>query len=462
LRRSGGRRSVVAIRRALAIACTTVALTLVGAADARAPFRAIGVWGGPGAAPGQFNTPNGIAVDDRGHVYVADELNNRVQKFDSHGRLLAVLGGPAGVGNGQFNAPYGVAIDGFGAVYVADTRNNRIQKFSPTGRFLARWGRNGGDGSAGVGAGEFNSPRGVAVDDAGHVWVADHDNNRVVELSPTGRSMARWGRNGGDGTAGTANGEFNEPRGVAIDRAGHVFVVEKLNHRVQEFTASGRFIRRWGAHGGDGTPGAGNGEFNVPYTMAIDGAGDLYVTDVANNRIQKFGPTGRFIARYGHNGGDGTPGTALGEFVEPYGVATDCRSDLYVTEEGTARVQKLGVAGRAAPRCPPVAALIARPAQRALAHGGIGLTAGCDRPCDITVGAAIVGAGRGMRARTQRRAAVLVGRPARLRLALRRADAAALGRALRAGRDVEARVTMRARGFAGRAHAVHRVVRIAR
>jgi DNA-binding beta-propeller fold protein YncE len=439
-----------------------VALMLIGAADARAPFRALGVWGGPGAAPGQFNTPNGVVVDDMGHVYVADELNNRIQKFSSHGRLLAVLGGTPGAGPGQFNAPYGVAVDGFGNVYVADTRNNRVQKLSPSGRVLAVWGRNGGDGTAGLGNGEFNSPRGLAVDDAGDVYVADHGNNRVQKLSPTGRFLGRWGRNGGDGTPGSGNGEFNEPRGVAIDRAGHVFVVEKLNHRVQEFTAGGRFIRRWGAHGGDGTPGTGKGEFNVPYTMAIDGAGDLYVADVLNNRIQKFGPTGRFIARYGHNGGDGTPGTALGEFDEPYGVATDCRSNLYVTEEGTARVQKLGVAGQSAPRCPPDAELTARPAQRALSHGGLSIAAGCDRPCDVTVTAAIVGAGPVMRARTQRRDAVLVGHPARLRLALRHADAAEIGRALRAGRGVEARVTMRARGFAGRAQTLHRVVRIAR
>ena len=120
------------IARALAIACAALALTLVGAADARAPFRPLGAWGGPGIAAGQFNTPNGIAADDMGHVYVADELNHRVQKFSSHGRLLAVLGGTPGVGDGQFNAPYGVAVDGFGDVYVADTRNNRIQKLSAT------------------------------------------------------------------------------------------------------------------------------------------------------------------------------------------------------------------------------------------------------------------------------------------------------------------------------------------
>ena len=241
-----------------------------------------------------------------------------------------------------------------------------------------------------------------------------------------------------------------------------MFVAEKANNRIQEFTSEGTFIRRWGAHGGDGTPGSGNGEFRVPYTIALDGAGDMYVTDVLNHRIQKFGPTGRFIARYGHNGGDGTPGTALGEFKEPYGVATDCRSNVYVTEEGTARVQKLGVAGRRTPRCPPDAALTLRATQRAAARGALRVTVACDRPCSATVTAAITGASaRTLHARGQHRDAVMRGRPAEVRLALRHGDAAAIARALRARRRVRARVTVRATGFAGQAPAVHRVVRIA-
>ena len=81
-----------AIIRALAIVCASTALILVGAADARAPVRSLGAWGAPGTAPGQFNVANGIAVDDAGRVYVADENNNRVQEFDTHGRLLKVIG----------------------------------------------------------------------------------------------------------------------------------------------------------------------------------------------------------------------------------------------------------------------------------------------------------------------------------------------------------------------------------
>jgi len=417
--------------RAPVVLCIAATLTFVGAAAASDALQPLAMWGSAGGAPGQFNVANGIAVDDAGHVYVADELNNRVQEFDAGGRLLKVIGTP-GDGDGQLAAPYGVAVDGFGDLYVADTNNNRIQKFSPAGRFLAAWG-----GVRGAGDGQFASPRGVAVDDAGNVYVADHDNNRVVKLSSTGRFLAAWGAHGADGTAGRRKGEFSEPRGLAVDHSGHVYVAEKLNHRIQELTTDGRFVRRWGSHRGDGTPGLGNGEFDLPYTVAIDGAGNLYVADVLNNRIQKFSPDGRFIARYGHNGGDGTAGAAPGEFNEPYGVATDCRSTVYVSEEGNARVQKLGVPGGPPPRCAPKPTVTAVAAR----DGRLRATVACDRPCAATLTVRSGGAAT----RTVRRDAIRRGRPAHLGVALPRAARTA-------------RVTVVVRGIGGRAPAVRRRV----
>jgi DNA-binding beta-propeller fold protein YncE len=412
------------------------------------------MWGGPGAAPGQFFVPDGLSVDAMGHVYVADRANHRIQKFSSTGRVLAVWGGVPGNGPGEIGNPYGVAADDYGSVYVADTNNNRILKFTSGGRFVAQWGAADGTGPPGSKNGEFNDPRGVAVDDAGNVYVADHNNNRIQKLSRDGRFLARWGAHGGDGTAGTGNGEFRDPRGVAIDHAGHVYVADKTNNRVQELGPDGRFIRRWGAHGGDGTGGLGPGEFNLPYNIAIAADGHLFVSDVLNNRVQEFSPTGRFLAAYGRNGGDGSPGSAPGEFRQPYGVAADCRGNVYVTEEDNNRVQKLGVPGRPAPRCPPVLTVTLRAAQR----GGLSASVACDRACTATVRAVISGAGpRAVRVRSARRT-VTPGGPVRVRVALPRTLAGALS----AGRRVRAAVTVTARGFAGPARSVHRRVRIAR
>jgi streptogramin lyase len=238
------------------------------------------------------------------------------------------------------------------------------------------------------------------------------------------------------------NGEFNQPRGIAVDAAGGFYVVEKANNRVQQFDPRGRFVRRWGHNGGDGTPGLADGELNFPYNAAIDGAGDLYVTDTLNHRVQKYTPDGRYLARWGRNGGDGSLGDRLGEFHEPYGIAADCTGSVYVSEEGNNRVQKLGEPDAAAPRCPPVLEASARAGRR-----GIVAELACDQPC--TAAMTLRAAGRRTVSGGHE---LLPGDIEQIRVALPRS-------AVRARR---VRLTVTATGFAGRARAVRRTVRVAR
>ncbi|MEZ4519617.1 MAG: hypothetical protein R3C44_23235 [Chloroflexota bacterium] len=127
-------------------------------------------------------------MDGSGNVYVADTNNNRIQKFDSAGTFITKWGanggdGTSGSGDGQFKGPYGVAVDGSGNVYVADLINNRIQKFDSTGTYLLQWGSNG------TGNGQFDSPIGVAVDGSGNVYVADSVNNRIQKFSQSAFSL---------------------------------------------------------------------------------------------------------------------------------------------------------------------------------------------------------------------------------------------------------------------------------
>jgi tripartite motif-containing protein 71 len=118
----------------------------------------------------------------------------------------------------------------------------------------------------------------IAIDAAGNVYVTDDDLNRVQKFTDTGVYLGQWG------SAGTGNGQFDQPFGIATDPAGDVYVVDFRNDRVQKFTSSGTYITQWGSTG------SGNGQFRSPLGVATDAAGNVFVADGHNYRIQKFGP----------------------------------------------------------------------------------------------------------------------------------------------------------------------------
>ncbi|WP_236860144.1 6-bladed beta-propeller [Candidatus Formimonas warabiya] len=283
-----------------------------------------GQWGGSGSGNGQFNAPHMVAVDRDGNIYVADDGNARVQKFDSSGNWLARFGS-AGSGDGQFQNVNGVAVDSAGNVYVTDWTLNRVQKFDSSGNFLAKWG------SGGTGNGQFSYPYGVAVDAAGNVYVADSHNNRIQKFDSNGTFLAKWGSNG------TGNGQFKLPVGVAVDGAGNVYVADCDNHRVQKFNSSGTFQAKWGGT----SSGSGDGRFNKPQGIAADQNGHVYVGDMRNNRVQEFTGNGTFVSKWG------SAGSGDGQFNEPYGVAVDSAGNVYVSDRLNKRIEKFSSLYRA-------------------------------------------------------------------------------------------------------------------
>ncbi|MDQ6723597.1 MAG: hypothetical protein M3Z01_04960 [Thermoproteota archaeon] len=137
-------------------------------------------WGSNGTDNGQFgqyNSPNGIAIDSSGNLYVSDYDNNRIQKFDSNGTFITKWGSE-GSKDGQFLNPQGIATDSSGNVYVSDYDNNRIQKFDSNGTFITKWGSEGSDD------GQFEGPKGIAIDSLVKVYVTDEGNNRVEVFIP--------------------------------------------------------------------------------------------------------------------------------------------------------------------------------------------------------------------------------------------------------------------------------------
>lgn len=285
-------------------------------------------WGRMGSIPGRFQSPYGVATDGLGNVYVSDQQNHRIQKFDRFGEPI-LQWGSFGSGSGQFNYPAGVAVDAAGNVYVADNGNHRVQKFSSAGAFLAQWG------SYGAGDGQFSSPGGVATDAAGDVYVADTFNQRIQKFTAAGAYLAQWGSGGG------GDGEFAYPQGVATDPTGNVYVADTFNHRIQRFTSTGSYLTQWGSFG------TGDGQFQYPIGLASDAVGNLYVADQTNHRIQKFASGGAYVTRWGSNG------AGSGQFSNPTGVAADAAANLYVVDQSNHRIQKFSGAGAARVEPPP-------------------------------------------------------------------------------------------------------------
>ena len=275
---------------------------------------------------------------------------------------------------GRTNLPYDVAPDALGNLYVADTHNHRIQQFSPTGKLIRMRGR------LGSGDGEFWQPRGIALDPFGNVWVADHENKRVQKFTADGRFLGRFGANGGDGTLGGGWGEFNSPRGLSSDALGNIYVADDANHRIVKLSNDGVTLAQWGRS--DLRPGQGDGEFNLPYGTAVDREGYLWVADTLNHRLVKMTTDGVVVAKYGANGGDGTAGSGPGEFEELYNVATDCVGNVYTTEKGNWRVQKLGDPASPRPVCPPRVTV----GEVSVAGRVVSGTVTCDRPCRARAG----------------------------------------------------------------------------
>jgi sugar lactone lactonase YvrE len=243
----------------------------------------------------QFDQPNGVAVDGAGNVYVADFGNHRIRKITSAGVVTTLAGSTEGYAEGtgtaaQFKNPRDVAVDSAGNVYVADGGNNRIRKITSAGEVTTLAGSTLGYAEGTGEAAKFNFPLGVAVDSAGNVYVADNDNNRIRKITPTGEVTTLAGSTQGDTDGTGEEAQFKNPRGVAVDSAGNVYVGDEGNFRIRKITSAGVVTTLAGSTQGyaDGTGDVA--KFKNPRGMAVDSAGNIYVADYGDNRIRKITP----------------------------------------------------------------------------------------------------------------------------------------------------------------------------
>jgi len=236
-----------------------------------------------GAGASQLYAPYGVYVDGSGNIYVADLDNERIQEWapgaDSGITVAGQHDGTAGNGASQFNNPTGVYVDGSGNIFVADEVNYRVQEWTPgatSGITVA------GTGTAGSGASQLNNPVGVYVDASGNMYVADGSNNRIQKWAPgatSGTTVA------GNGTNGSGASQFNGPNGVYLDGSGNIYVADYENARIQEWApgaTSGITVA------GTGSVGGGASQLSHPTNVYVDGSGNIFVADNYNNRIQEF------------------------------------------------------------------------------------------------------------------------------------------------------------------------------
>ena len=402
--------------------------------------------GSYGSANGQLYSPGGIAVDSGGNIYVTDYGNNRVQKFDPAGNFLMAIGagyngvagavGTSGLAAGQFNRPEGMALDGAGSIYVGDSGNHRVQKFDTTGQFLMGFGAGyngipGAIGSIGYDPGDLFIALGIQVDGSGNVYVFGSENGTVQVYDAGGHPIRTIGRlgysisgtvdialdgqghlavptgseghiyffdTGGSQTglisfySGKGNGQFLGPQAITTDSSGNIYVIDNRGLRFQKFDSNGSFLQTLpplnyafpytysGAglttdtsghlfvadYGNNrilkydtagnylsiiGLTGTSNGQFSGLSGIATDNAGDVYASDSKNNRVQKFDSNGSFTGAIGagYNGVAGSvrqAGGLPGQFSNPSVLAMDDYGFLYVVDSGNYRVQKFDSRGK--------------------------------------------------------------------------------------------------------------------
>ena len=329
------------------------------------------------ATTAQIASPARVALDSNGNFYIADSTANVVRKVVSATGMITTVAGNGVAGRSgdggpatqaELDAPMGIAVDGAGNIYIADSFNDVVRKVSaPTGTITTVAGNgtpvSSGDGGPATSAG-VGIPAAVTLDGSGNLYIADFLDAAVRKVAAaTGiiTTVAGTGVIGESGDGGPAtSARIAFPSDVAMDPSGNLYIIASA-----EDSGGGSTVRKVAAATGIITTIAGNGiagysgdggpataaELNSAYGLALDGLGNIYIADSANNAVRFVSAAGIIstIAGKGEKGYSGDGGPAAGAQLDsPSGVAVDSSGNVYIADSGNSRVRLLVPAARRA------------------------------------------------------------------------------------------------------------------
>ena len=316
------------------------------------------------ATEAALNSPRGVAADDQGNVYITDSRNYRIRKVAPDG-IIETIAGTGISGFGWDGGPANGVLIGFsvnltpdslGQLYISDGGNGRVRRINNEGIIDTVAGRNYllGDGGPATAA-NLSSLRDVVVDDQGNLYISDRGNNTIRKVSASGiiRTIAGTGDPGFSGDGGHATeAKLTSPRGIALDSAGNIYLADTGNQRIRRIdpagtirTVVGNGVRGFSGDGGDALLAA----FEFPVDVAVDSMGNIYVADIANERIRMIDAAGQIstIAGNGERGFSGDGGLAPeAQLCSPRGLTVDSFDNLYVADSCNRRVRQINRLGR--------------------------------------------------------------------------------------------------------------------
>nr|WP_299381188.1 IPT/TIG domain-containing protein [Allomuricauda sp.] len=294
----------------------------------------------------QYNKPVGLAMDNNGYLYVADAANHKIRRIASDGAVITMAGSTKGdedgiISTAKFDTPRSIAVNNFGTIYIADFQNHKIKKITDVGVVVTVAGSTDGYQDGQGGDAQFSYPEDIALDAEGNIYVADGYNNRIRKIEPNGMVTTWAGGEEGYVDGPREMAQFYYPSGITFDQDGNMYVVDEGNHKIRKITPDGMVTTLAGSGIGNADGFGLEAEFQYPSRIAADKFGNVYVTDLFNFNVRKISAEGFVSTLAGGSQGDADGEGEEAQFNGHQGILVNERGELFVADSQNHRIRKI-------------------------------------------------------------------------------------------------------------------------